>query len=153
MNPQRFANQINRLAKQFSSAFSEERVKLIWREVGQLSDEWFETLVDRFIGDLRQAPLLPDFREAASIERDRLWEIEKKTQKEHSVELSPTFRCSYCKDRGVYVCIHNRERALYAFRCHCERGMSDPRVAIPQYKPAHLPDFTWVDAPLRGIGL
>jgi hypothetical protein len=80
MNESRFAHQMNRLAKQFPNAYSEERVKLIWREVQAFSDHWLERVVDRFLGELRQAPLIPEFREEASRERERLREIEKRQE-------------------------------------------------------------------------
>lgn len=79
MNDQFFQTQINRLSETFGGQhYKRERVELIWRELKTFSNEWLSKLIDNFIGSYRQAPLVPEFREAASIERERIWEIEKK---------------------------------------------------------------------------
>lgn len=55
----------------YPNTYKPERLTVIWREVGSLSHEAFGRIVDRLIGESRFAPMLPEFREAASIEREK----------------------------------------------------------------------------------
>lgn len=72
MTPTAFQLHVGRLVNNYGKVhYSEERVKLLWREVQHLSPEWMERTVDRFIGESRYAPLLPEFREEAAKERER----------------------------------------------------------------------------------
>lgn len=74
-----FTQQLNRVASTFGkNAYGDERIQLIWREVKDLSSNWMVKTVDRFIGECRHAPLMPEFREEISKERERLWQFEKK---------------------------------------------------------------------------
>jgi hypothetical protein len=74
-----FTLQMNRIASTFGkNAYGDERVQIIWREVKDFSTEWMIKTVDRFIGELRQAPLMPEFREEIAREREKLWQVEKK---------------------------------------------------------------------------
>lgn len=57
--------------------YGQERCQIIWKEVCHLSDEWMSRTVDLFIGMHRQPPLMPEFREEISRERERLWQTEK----------------------------------------------------------------------------
>lgn len=78
MNQSHFQSQMNRLAETYGAMqYKRERIELIWREVKDFEDRWLEGVVDEFIGTCRQAPLLPEFREKSSIERERLYQIEK----------------------------------------------------------------------------
>jgi hypothetical protein len=80
MSPGEFQHHMSRLANQFKQAYGDERVSLILREVGTLSGEWWARTVDQFIGYCRQAPLMPEIAEAASRERERLRQIEKRQE-------------------------------------------------------------------------
>lgn len=152
MRPEHFQAQMNRLAETFGGQhYKRERVELIWREIGSFHDSWLTRTIDRFIGELRQAPLVSEFRDAASQERERQRETQKQQEKESVArDYRFSYACDYCKDNGVYVAIHNTEKSLYGFRCHCVRGEQDPRTQIPQFKAAHAPCFTWVNAPTAG---
>lgn len=87
MTPQDFQTQMSRLTETFGKTpYGTERVKLLWNEVKDFDARWFERLVSRFIGDCRQAPLLSEFREAASRERERIHDEEKRQ------EQNETFR-------------------------------------------------------------
>lgn len=78
MNLNHFQTQINRLAETYGGQhYKRERIELIWREVGSFPDSWLTRTVDRFIGELRQPPLVSEFREEASKERERSWSREK----------------------------------------------------------------------------
>lgn len=79
MTSHEFNTQINRLKDCFTDrSYSDERMKVIWREVQDLDGKWFAKVVDRFIGECRQAPLMTEFREEIAKERERLWELQKK---------------------------------------------------------------------------
>lgn len=78
MTEAQFTTQLNRLAETFGkAAYGTERARLIWFEVKDLDATWFMRSVDELIGTMRQAPLMTEFREKVSIERERLWKIEK----------------------------------------------------------------------------
>lgn len=85
MTQDHFKIQAKRLMDTYGKQhFSEERLKLIWLEVKDFADEWFENVCSGFIGYMRQAPMVTDFREACSIERERVWAREKIINKRES---------------------------------------------------------------------
>jgi len=92
MTPAEFQVQVGRLSETFGkNAYGSERIALIWKEVSLLSNETFIRIVDRFVGELRQAPLLPDFREAASKEREQLWGQKKQEERVTAKEFESAF--------------------------------------------------------------
>lgn len=81
MTEPEFQTHMNRLVVQFGKgAYSQERVTLFWRELQSLSGEWWGRTVDSFLGECRQAPLMPEVREAASRERERIRQIQKQQE-------------------------------------------------------------------------
>lgn len=87
MTAQDFQTQMSRMTETFGKTpYGTERMKLLWLEVKDFDPRWFERLVSRFIGECRQAPMLGDFREAASRERERIHDEEKRQ------EQNETFR-------------------------------------------------------------
>jgi hypothetical protein len=81
MTPEHFGAQMNRLSETFGkTAFNRERSQLIWVAVKDLTPDWFKSVVDNMIGTLRQAPLVPDFVEAARFERNRIYEEQKRSE-------------------------------------------------------------------------
>lgn len=72
---------MGRLERQFGK-FGTERCTLLWREVSEFSNEWFSQVIDEFIGTLRQMPLLTEFRDQISLERERLRRIEKAKERQ-----------------------------------------------------------------------
>lgn len=88
MTQQEFIRQMNRLISVYGVAFyAEERRKLVWNEVGMLPDATVTRIVDSMIGSLRQAPLLPEFREYAAREREKAWLAEKKLRADDAKEF------------------------------------------------------------------
>src|SRR5260221_7380531 len=70
MLPFEFEGQMKRMIDVFGKgAYPGERVALIWKQVCDMELPWFARLCDRMIGDMRQAPLVSEFREAAYKER------------------------------------------------------------------------------------
>jgi hypothetical protein len=81
---------MDRLAETFGAHhYSPERTKIIWREVGSLSGEWLQRVMDKFIGEFRQPPLIQEFRNEIAIERERVHQTEKK---QHQNEAAEFFR-------------------------------------------------------------
>lgn len=77
-----FDREIERLRNTFGKTpFSNDRLALAWNEVKDLSAPWFNRWVDFWLSNERQAPLPKDFREATSVERERLYESDKQKQK------------------------------------------------------------------------
>lgn len=93
MNKNSFQQQISRLVETFgANHYKPERINLIWGEIQDLSDWWMAKTMDRFIGELRQPPLMVEFREEISKERERLWKIEKaKNEKDAKDFYSGTY--------------------------------------------------------------
>lgn len=87
---------MQRLAETFGKqAFGNERAALVWREVKDFDPFWFRRVVDGFIGDSRQAPLVSDFSNAASEERERVWKIEKA---QHAKDAKAFFNSTFSDD-------------------------------------------------------
>lgn len=151
MTPQEFDRQIRRLSDTYGAQhFKQERLTILWRKVNSYSAAWLERTVDGLIAHHRQAPMISDFEESISVERERNW----KNRKESPLsEWNRNPTCLMCKDTGVYLCSHPAKGGLWGFRCHCPKGESDPRTGIPPYKQSHKDEgFVWQDMPVyRGI--
>lgn len=79
MTPEQFHPQMNRLVAQFGkTTYSSERTAMILREVRGIGAEQWEAIVDRFLGESRHAPLMPEIREAIAYVRERSWTNEKR---------------------------------------------------------------------------
>lgn len=137
-----FRYQMNRLAETFgANHYKSERVRMIWQAIKDLSDHWLEKTVDSFIGYQRHAPLLEEFSGEISKERER----------QGGAKVIPIswgtkkYKCDHCMDNGVYLCKSRINPGFWAFRCNCEKGESDSRTAIPQFKSAHLEEFYYYE--------
>jgi hypothetical protein len=76
-----FKTEINRLVDTYGkTSFGTERLRLIWLEVQDLPGPWFRGVVSGMIGGLRQAPMVPDFRDAAASERERTRQAERREE-------------------------------------------------------------------------
>jgi hypothetical protein len=142
MNREHFQMQLVRLSGRWPRAHPPEFITLLWREVKDLPEEWFTRTVDELIGSCRMAPLMPEFREFISVELEKQWSRQKQ---EPQKQWNPNPSCEFCRDNGVYVCKRDEHEGLWAFRCHCSKGMNDPRKAIPQFKADHAKEFTFYE--------
>lgn len=102
MTAYEFDTQINRLKDVFGDRhYPDERVKLLWRAVSDYPGKWFSKTVDKFIGECRQPPLLPEFRTEVAIERERSWgkekEVHAKDAKQFMQRFDDQIRSSICK--------------------------------------------------------
>lgn len=111
-----FQRQIERLKETFGQQhYKDERVKLIWRDVSDLKNEWFSAVVSEFIYSSRQAPLGDDFRLKVSQERQKSWSDH--LAKDTFDDFDPTkSTCIYCNDVGTLV------HEGYAYKCFCRAG-------------------------------
>lgn len=83
-----FMSQIKRLADTYGAkTYGTERSGILWQEVKDFSDEWMTKAVDRFIGSRREPPLLPEFAEAASRERERVNDTQKRQHSRSSEDF------------------------------------------------------------------
>jgi hypothetical protein len=87
MSNAHFQIQIGRLSERWRGTYVPSLIELIWREVKELPDSWLTKTIDDLIGNSRQAPLLPDFRERISLERERGWRSEKEQYVREAKEL------------------------------------------------------------------
>lgn len=123
MDRKTFLLQLKRLESCFGNqhreVYNQDRGELIWREVNQLSDEWMVKITDLFIGEFDRPPLMPQFREQISKERERLWMIQKSNKMVLPENLSQ-YLCSDCDNSGrAWV-----DGAV--FLCHCDHGGKRP---------------------------
>lgn len=96
MTEQQFAGQMSRLTEVFGKqSFGTERAALVWQQVRELEAGWFRGVVDGFIGECRQAPLVSDFSGAVAEERERRWRIEKA---QNAKEAKEFFQGSFSDD-------------------------------------------------------
>lgn len=140
MTESEFNAQMNRLTAQFGKSFyTTERQVLIWDAVGTLDGFTFRRIVDKLIGECRQAPLVPEIREHVARERERLWSSTKRDPMQY-----PTGRgvlCPQCKDSGALLALpKDGKSGPYAFKCLCDSGLSDGRK-FPSWPPRDADDF------------
>lgn len=81
MTQSEFDTQMGRLADAYPKAYSQERVKLVWREVGTLPAAAWTRVVDTLIGECRMPPLLPEIRDAVARARERNRAFEKEAER------------------------------------------------------------------------
>lgn len=94
---------IDRLTEVFGKTqFPKLRTELLWKEVGEFSEQWFESQCDYFMRKMAR----PDFDEAISIERDRQYEIEKRQHRKEAEE----FMSSYSAEDIKTICLQIKER-------------------------------------------
>lgn len=108
MTREEFVKQMNRLASVFgANPYPEERRTLIWNEVNTLSVMAFTRIVNELIGSSRHAPLIPEFREAASREREAEWQIQKRV---HAQEAKAAMKTLFGPDDIKFFCKSIRDR-------------------------------------------
>lgn len=145
-----FNTQMDRLIDSYpKGAYPPERIKQIWQAVAEFPQQVFAKIIDELIGSHRQAPLLPEIRTELAKEREKLVQ-QNRHQSEDYAKVQ--YLCDYCRGCGVYLCGKKGQNGVWAFRCHCSRGCSDPRKAIPQFKRDHeLQGFYHIDIKLNGV--
>lgn len=135
MTPEFFQGQIQRLSNVFGGAYKTERTQLIWNEMGNLPDDAFKRIVDRLISECRQAPLLPEFRDQAAVEREKIWSRQKAMGSVMS-NLHEFAKCSTCHGSGSVLVRRKDDHSPWAFKCGCPAGRNNPRN-FPLYQPSH----------------
>src|SRR5690349_8421127 len=101
MRASEFDFQMRRLETRWKGVYVDELKKLIWREVGHFSSEWFEQAVDRLLGNSRQAPLVQDFAEAAAREREKVHASEKAKQRREAYDF---FESKLASEEKKHIC-------------------------------------------------
>lgn len=141
MTEPEFQTEINRLASVFGGAYKTERAALIWHEMQNLSADSFKRIVDKLIGECRQAPMIQEFREAASPERERMHSIRKSQRAAEMMSKIVAYAsCSNCHDTGAVLARHKVDKSPWAFRCGCSHGRNEPRN-YPKWESGYLKDF------------
>ena len=101
MTTMEFNAEMGRLIQQYGVAsYSEARIKVIANEVKDFDVKWWRKAVDKFLGECRYAPLIPDIREAAALERERMYYTRKQEQSKQAEE----FMDSYSKETKRTIC-------------------------------------------------
>ena len=148
MTENEFRTQMTRLIETFGKApYGTERVKLLWNEVSDMPDYYFEKCVSSWIGAMRQAPLLGEFRDAAATAKRTSQAPQALSEPEW--EQKKEYKCEYCKDNGTYLCTRKDHEGFWGFRCHCPAGLADIRTAIPHFKPAHSHEYKFYESANR----
>lgn len=106
-----FQLQIKRLKSQFSdTAFSNERLAMIWKDVRGCSEDWMTRTVDHFLAAERQAPLPADFKLALAQSSNA------------DKGIRGTRGCSTCEGNGWTLPPYQVGRREVAMRCDCLGG-------------------------------
>lgn len=125
-----FQRQVERLKETYGAQhYKDERVKLIWRDVSEMKNEWFSSVVSDFIYSSRQAPLGDDFRLKANEARGKEWSNKLATDSHKDFNPSK-YTCIECSDVGTLV------HEGYAYRCYCYAGKQRAEK-YPYFKPAY----------------
>lgn len=134
MTAEFFQRQMERLSNVFGGAYKTERTQLIWKEMAALPEDAFERVVNKLIGECRQAPMIQDFREAASVEREKIW------QRRKDIPLMEQIRdfdkCPSCGGQGVVLARRKDDQTPWAFKCGCPSARNDGRN-YPLWHPSH----------------
>ena len=78
MTHEEFKKQFDRMVTEYGDkSYGPQKTALIWREVQALSMDWFSTTIDQLLATERYAPLPSAFADAASDERNRIYQKEK----------------------------------------------------------------------------
>jgi hypothetical protein len=73
-----FDTQMARLASTYGPrAYPDERKSILWKEFQSMAPKVFERIVDKLIGENSMPPMLPKFREAAAVAREKNAAFEK----------------------------------------------------------------------------
>ena len=141
MNHMEFGEGMEKLKGQWPAAYQPYRVKLFFGKVKHLSKERWLNIVDELISNHRQAPLA-----------NEILEVMRGLRPDENVIPIADFRdwnksadCDYCKDRGVYLCKKKNSGGVWAFRCHCSRGLGDGRTSIPFFTQGHAAEFYYYE--------
>ena len=101
MTEAHFKNEMTRLVSVFGkNHYPDARLTLIWREVRSADEKQFVEIINRFIGEHRQPPLLPEFRTAMAVHRERSWSQEKA---QYANEAKSAYR-ALSKDESSLIC-------------------------------------------------
>lgn len=125
-----YQRQIERLKETYGQQhYRDERVKLIWRDVCELTNAWFSQIVSEFIYCSRQAPLGDDFRLKIGEERQKAFSDQ--LAKDTYDDFDPSKRtCIHCHDVGTLV------NEGYAYKCACGAGRKRAEK-YPLFKPSY----------------
>lgn len=100
MTNKTFTEQMQRIADTFGNQmYSKDRLALIWKEVQEFEDNWFVRVCDQLIGECRIPPLLPEFRENISKERERLYLLEKRNNRKEAEDFMTSFTEQEIRDK------------------------------------------------------
>src|SRR5665213_3281029 len=110
-----FDHEMNRLRNHFVTAkiYSDDFCKLLWQKLKNFPDGIIRKIAEEFIGSSRQAPLMPEFQEAASrYSRNIAKPIARKTNS-----------CRHCDGDGYVHLEHFKTGGPGLGSCeHCARG-------------------------------
>lgn len=136
MNQGYFVSQIDRLKDVFGDrAFPDERVRLIWNAVQNLSDQFLRRTVDYFIGYEDRAPMMNKWDEQISKEREIVNRKEKQAHSQDAKEFASMYsgediaticdqirlRCKSRMNDEHFSSFNQMLTGSYRFRCgKCE---------------------------------
>lgn len=136
MTHEEFQREMDRLVDQWPRAYSGSRMEVIAREVADQTAAWWKRTVDRFLGERKDAPLLPEIRDVVARDRERSWTSQKSVPWKEFI--ANPFSCSRCGGSGVIrarLIGHEPGLYTYAFSCECEYGRKDRR-GFPSWERA-----------------
>lgn len=111
MNKTHFETQMKRLSAVFPNAYSSsERVEVIYKAVCAVEEETFTRIITGLIGSSKYAPLVPDFLNQMSLEREKNRTKGKEQEKKDGDEFWGNYHNDEKHEIGETI--RNRARGL-----------------------------------------
>lgn len=97
-----FKSEMQKLIERFGNkAYTEQFTKILWKEVSVLPRNAFAYMIEKAIGEFRQAPLLPEFRAMHSEYRENLARSEKIKYKQEAKDFYSQRKITNEQERWV----------------------------------------------------
>lgn len=147
-----FEGQMARLKSVYTErAYPNERTKLLWSQVSDSDLEHFSKAVDRWIGELKFAPMLIEFRE---FYHDWMRQTVAERMLEKRLAISQDRACKYCGDEGQLLATRLSDNTIWAFLCSfCEAPRSRNMLTFKDENGKYIKRTFWRASLRTGFSL
>lgn len=102
MTPEVFEREMVRLRAAYGDkGYPDDRVKLIWNAVKKMPDVWMENTVNRFIGNMRNSPVLEDFNQRVEAFNNQY--VGSAPNDRRGPQIQAYVYCDYCHSRISFL--------------------------------------------------
>jgi hypothetical protein len=95
-----FDSQMARMDSRWKNTYSDELKRILWNDFKGLSKDSFARIVSKLIGEERYAPLMPEFRREAAVERERSWKHQKSDHTREATEFMSGLKTSTSEEES-----------------------------------------------------